>query len=341
MALKIKIPETSQSSDEYSRWTVYHIEVAFPNGGKHVVFRRFNEFVALDAQIRPNDYNSRLCKLPSKSWVSSTVTNEKLRESRRLALQAYVQCLSETPWIKMPVVKKFLNIKDESEDETQGQFLGPTDWIQVFQDCKRNLHMYRVDLMSGKSITIGVQTKNVYAIKSLMDNLSESLDKLELANALGPGEILRRKDMLEQLGSEFLSFKRLVKNANSPVAPPSASSQLNSSNPSSPFRPLSASTDKQSNTSLNRVLGKNRMPETQTTKKLDNVGLYNMQNQTMEDQDMQAESLLPIIQRQKELSKMINQEVVEQNSMLDELSNEAYANQKKLHRTRAGLRKLG
>ncbi|WBW74946.1 vacuolar SNARE Vsl1/Vam7 [Schizosaccharomyces osmophilus] len=344
--IQLKIPKTSQKQDEGSRWTVYHIEVSFPNNLRRIVFRRFSEFVSLDEKIRPFDDTETLPNLPSKSWFQSTVTNEKFRESRRVALQGYIKALSKSPWIEMKEVKSFFNIEDNTGNITKESSLGPVEWIQLFHECKRDLHASRVDLLSGKNSTIYGQTRSLYTSKRSTDLLYASLHRLEQMNALGPGEVFRRRDMLDKLSSELVSYQRTMKNMAQPMSPPKSSAEVPaSSSPGSPFKPVSSSSDQQnslhSTPSSNRVLGKSRSQETPTTRKLDNVGLYQLQNQALMSQDTQAETLLPTIQRQKEISMAINNEVIEQNAMLDDVSHETDLNRKKMRRTKDRLRRLG
>ncbi|EPY50000.1 vacuolar SNARE Vam7, partial [Schizosaccharomyces cryophilus OY26] len=344
--IQLKIPKTSQKQDENSRWTVYHIEVSFPNSLRRIVFRRFSDFVSLDEKIRPFDGKDTLPNLPSKSWFQSTVVNEKFRESRRVALQEYVKELSKSPWIEMDQVKKFLDIEDNVKDITKESSLGPVEWIQLFHECKRELHASRVDLLSGKTSSISGQTKSVYTTKRSIDLLATSLNRLEQMNALGSGEVFRRRDMLDQLSSELFSYQKIMKSITHPTSSPKSSAEVTAfSSPSSPFNPISSSSDQQpslrSTPSSNRVLGKSRSLETPVTKKLDNVGLYQLQNQALTNQDSQAETLLPIIKRQKELSMTINNELIEQNAMLDDLSHDTDQNRKKMRRTKDRLRRLG
>ncbi|EPX71832.1 vacuolar SNARE Vam7 [Schizosaccharomyces octosporus yFS286] len=344
--IQLKIPKTSQKQDEGSRWTIYHIEVCFPNNLRRIVFRRFSEFVSLDEKIRPFDDMGALPNLPSKSWFQSTVTNEGFRESRRVALQGYIKALNKSPWIEMGEVKSFLNLENNFDNASKESSLGPVEWMQLFHECKRDLHASRVDLLSKKNSTIYGQKRSVYNAKRSIDLLFSSLHRLEQMNAVGSGEVFRRRDMLDKLSSELSSYQKLMRNLTRPASPPASSAEVTaSSSPGSPFKPISSSSDQQnslrSTPSSNRVLGKNHSQETSTTRKLDNVGLYQLQNQVLTSQDTQAEALLPSIQRQKEISMAINNEVIEQNAMLDDVAHGTDKNRKKMRKTKDRLRQLG
>jgi regulator of vacuolar morphogenesis len=73
---------------------------------------------------------------------------------------------------------------------------------------------------------------------------------------------------------------------------------------------------------------------------LDNVGLYGLQQQQIEQQDTQLAQLTTILQRQRQLGEAINAEVVSQMELLDDLSNEVDNAGVKLQAAKREMNKL-
>ncbi|KAH9814292.1 hypothetical protein DFH28DRAFT_1028004, partial [Melampsora americana] len=82
--------------------------------------------------------------------------------------------------------------------------------------------------------------------------------------------------------------------------------------------------------------------ETAVTRGLDNRGLMNYQVHTkiVEEQDTKLKSLTEILQRQKMIGMLINNELVEQNEILDEFGNEIDSTTKKLKEAKKKMSRL-
>ncbi|KAF4160458.1 hypothetical protein CNMCM6936_003961 [Aspergillus lentulus] len=124
-------------------------------------------------------------------------------------------------------------------------------------------------------------------------------------NALGDGEIRRRKDLLVNARKEKNGLEDLL-NAMA------AKSRIDNAVASIQDKEALVGSASRKPARSGRVLGK----ETERTRELDNQGVLQLQKQTMEDQDMSIEELRKIVQRQKELGIAINAELEIQNELL-------------------------
>ena len=176
--------------------------------------------------------------------------------------------------------------------------------------------------------------------KDLRGQLTDAISSVEnleriLANdvrsGLGEGEIRRRKDFLRNIWSDIRKLEQQVDKAlnvksvggNStpkPLTPSQRSERTLLFTPStapmvsasivasqSPARPVSK-----------RVFGNSAL-EMEETRNVSNPGLIALQNEMMEQQDRQLETLSTAIQRQKELGMIIGEELDQQNKLLGEM----------------------
>lgn len=83
--------------------------------------------------------------------------------------------------------------------------------------------------------------------------------------------------------------------------------------------------------------------ETAVTRGLDNRGLmdYQVHTKIVEEQDTKLKSLTEILQRQKMIGMLINNELVEQNEILDEFGNQIDSTTKKLNEAKKKMNRLG
>jgi len=80
--------------------------------------------------------------------------------------------------------------------------------------------------------------------------------------------------------------------------------------------------------------------ETETTRPLDDMGLMNMQQTQIQQQDNQLSQLTTILQRQRHLGEAIGSEIAVQIEMLDDLSGEVDRVGGKLHSASRQMNKL-
>ncbi len=83
------------------------------------------------------------------------------------------------------------------------------------------------------------------------------------------------------------------------------------------------------------------LPETESTRELDNEGVVQLQRRLMEDQDQDVESLARIVRRQKEMGLAIKDEVDMQTQMLDQLDLDMNRADAKIKVAKDRARKLG
>ncbi|EEB06281.1 vacuolar SNARE Vam7 [Schizosaccharomyces japonicus yFS275] len=334
--MKVTIPTTSSSSDLRAPWTWYHILIEYPNGRKMTVKRRYREFCELHETLekQSSQFDTAVPPIPPKSWFSSTVTNSSLRESRRLQLEEFLGRLVYSDWFHLQVVKDFLELREPSQMEfVTPQSIQPQYWLILYEETKRTVHELRVAVLSRRTMTPAEERSTLYKLKKNIQLLATSLSGSESVSSLGPGEIQRRNDLVGKLDCDIDYLQAEIRSQGGTSI--EVSSPWNSSGEySSPQR-------NQLFKSSRRVLGKSSstsLPAEQ--QRLDNHGLYAQQMKTMDTQDQQVESLLPLIQRQKELSMAICNEVEQQNDMLDEVSAYTGHTQHKLQKTRGRLRRL-
>ncbi|EGG05255.1 uncharacterized protein MELLADRAFT_56459 [Melampsora larici-populina 98AG31] len=68
---------------------------------------------------------------------------------------------------------------------------------------------------------------------------------------------------------------------------------------------------------------------------------YQVHTKIVEEQDTKLKSLTEILQRQKMIGMLINNELMEQNEILDEFGNEIDSTTKKLNEAKKKMNRLG
>jgi regulator of vacuolar morphogenesis len=157
---------------------------------------------------------------------------------------------------------------------------------------------------------------------------------------MSEGELQRRTDMVARLRDDCEKLSRIVTVARQTSrATASSDTADRRAAPESDRAALlgSAAFAKPAR----RVFGASSPPkETETTRPLDNTGLYSLQQQQMSTQDNQLSQLTTILQRQRQLGEAIGHEVGLQIEMLDDLSNEVDRVGGKLTSTKQKLNRL-
>ncbi|PKX98179.1 Qc-SNARE protein [Aspergillus novofumigatus IBT 16806] len=214
---------------------------------------------------------------------------------------------------------------------TQSAITDPTLWLDCYRDMKAHLHDARLHLTRRDQETTPQKQhessarakSSLVRAGSLIGALEDGLKNLGDANAdarscasgkrgawgggnaLGDGEIRRRKDLLVNARKEKNGLEDLL-NAMA------AKSRIDNAVASIQDKEALVGSASRKPARSGRVLGK----ETERTRELDNQGVLQLQKQTMEDQDMSIEELRKIVQRQKELGIAINAELEIQNELL-------------------------
>ncbi|CAG8487420.1 10120_t:CDS:1 [Ambispora gerdemannii] len=218
---------------------------------------------------------------------------------------------------------------------------------------RRETHISRNEVQASHNC--GVQAKkNLTTLNTRVIQLDAGLQGLAKGSGrdghvMLEGELRRRMDMLNDLKNQKETLTKLVL-ANRPDITKS-SSQASNVDRSVLFRQPEVSSARQQlprtasgsimtnitassnssivssnskpNVSSRRVFGNTtaKMPsETEQTRGLDNEGLLQLQQQTMQDQDLHVEQFSAMLSRQKHIGLAISDELDMQNGMLDELN---------------------
>ncbi|KAJ5174753.1 uncharacterized protein N7482_000630 [Penicillium canariense] len=349
--VEIAIPSTSLSHTSPPH-TIYHITIRLPLRS-FTVSKRYSDFAAFNSNLISQTDTQPPVPLPSKSWISNTVTNERFREERRRGLEEYLRAINEAPdgrWRTSSAWRAFLNLPTAAATSSNGSsttsfrlhaaitdpgsaangsITDPTLWLDYYRDMKSHLHDARLQLSRRDQETTpqkqhesSAQAKSsLVRAGSMITTLEEGLKSLggreaqesSRSSSLGDGELRRRKDLLINARKERDGLEDLL-NAMA------AKSRLD--------RAVASIQDKEALLRAGNAEAANggrRTPvrsgrvlgkETERTRELDNEGVLQLQQQTMKEQDQSVEELMKIIIRQRELGTAIHEELEVQNELL-------------------------
>ena len=217
---------------------------------------------------------------------------------------------------------------------------------------KRGAHAARNEISASHNCTMQAK-KLVLLLSTRLSNLESGLNGLAMGGmnnegSMAEGELRRRQDMLYTLKNEKDTLLKLVNtgrqeqnvlySASSTSSSPSSKQQnqadrkalLDSTTNSNDYnygfpqqeqqrQQQRRPTQKRANGRAFGAQAKALINETEETRSLDNEGLMQYQQQTMEDQDQQVEQFSAILSRQRQLGLAIGDELETQNQVLDEL----------------------
>lgn len=203
-------------------------------------------------------------------------------EERRQALQSYLQALLDDKLLRNCVaLKQFLEVPLPRTHRPIREF------YDLVRDIRNDLQLARRHLQSHTS-------ESYVQVKATLHNVEKTFAELNAIEAkVSDAEKRRRKDVCDELHREMLALITLSQNYRHSAPVPS------------PF-------------AAKRQLG--RPKETDATLSQTNEELLHSQTQMMTQQDDLLVSLLPVIQRQKELGHLIGQEVDEHTLMLNDVA---------------------
>ncbi|PYI30317.1 hypothetical protein BP00DRAFT_436948 [Aspergillus indologenus CBS 114.80] len=176
---EIAIPTTSISTTS-PPFTIYNITLRLPLRS-FTISKRYSDFTTFHTTLLNQTNAAPPAPLPPKSWLSSTVKNATLRESRREGLETYLRAINEADdprWRNSPAWRAFLNLpslgpnatNDHHSSSTTSARLNaaitdpgsissipgdapsnntitdPTLWLDCFRDMKGHLHDARLHL---------------------------------------------------------------------------------------------------------------------------------------------------------------------------------------------------
>jgi len=335
MTMEISIPSTQLSTYPKAH-TTYTISLRLPLRS-FILQKRFSEFLALHTSLTSQASLAPPISPPPKAYFKSTTHDPELAESRRRALENYLQTISAHPdsrWRDTSAWRIFLNLPSPASAKSSvstslhnalssgGPITDPVVWLDCHRDLKSLLQDARIQITrrDQASSTHAQYELNAHAKKNLLQagaliiNLAEGLKKSQDewgSEKLGEGEVRRRKDLVAAARKEKDALEGLlsVMAAKAQVDATLADKNIlvgASANASGPGNANGNGLGK------GRVLGK----ETARTRELDNSGVLELQKQMMMEQDEDVSVLAAAVRRQKELGEEINRQLVEQNEML-------------------------
>lgn len=348
--VEISIPNTTLSHTSPPH-TVYHITLRLPLRS-FTVPKRYSDFSTFHTTLISQTNAPPPAALPSKTWFSSTVSNERLREDRRHGLEQYLQAINESDdgrWRTSPAWRAFLNLPTAvtstgngstntstrlhaaitDPTSTNAPITDPTLWLDCYRDMKSHLHDARLQLSRRDQETTPQKQhessaqakKSLVRAGTIITTLEEGLknmgrgDKSESHSSpsIGSGEIRRRKDLLINARKEKDGLEDLLHAMATKSRLDHAVASIQDKEAlMSVGNAADGAGGRRTPARTGRVLGK----ETERTRELDNDGVLQLQRQMMQSQDQNVDELMKIIIRQKELGTQINEELEVQNDLL-------------------------
>lgn len=303
------------------------------------VWKRYSDFVKLHDQflsIFPQSPPPQ--PLPARRIFPPTFSDAGRIDERRRGLEAYLRAIlssRDDRWRQTDLWRDFLGMpkgrgvntftSESWLDEYNGLMAVTRDVRSLVN--KRSTHIARNEISAAHNCTVQAK-KQLITLSSRLNQLESTLSQLE---DMAEGEQRRRQDMLASLKEERDTLMTLVLSAKQQQeqlfqrqTPKSYASDADEKN--DPTSPPSLPQQKRQNTiGTGRAFGaaaKQRAQETQVTRGLDNDGLLQYQQQTMQDQDKQVEQFSTLLARQKQLGIAIGDELEVQNQILDELDHD-------------------
>ena len=109
--VEITIPSTTISGTS-TPYTIYNISLRLPLRS-YTLQKRYSDFLSLHTGLTEQADTPPPITPPAKSWFTRTVSNPELTESRRAALESYLQTINSAPdvrWRNTSVWRTFLNL---------------------------------------------------------------------------------------------------------------------------------------------------------------------------------------------------------------------------------------
>ncbi|KAK7064173.1 hypothetical protein R3P38DRAFT_3382816 [Favolaschia claudopus] len=344
MLQSVLIPRYEERASP-SPHTVYEIRVR-ANVRDWSIWRRYSEFDDLHSALKDACHEPPPASLPPKHSLSifRSHSDPKLLEERRTGLELYLRTIvsaKDDKWRETFAFKEFLGIPIGKQVGGSGEF-GQSErsftlasWLDEHIDLQARIRDVRADInkrdaLSDVGDTNGAHTSNVAAKKKLagiitrVGKLAAGLQELAMGG-MSEGELQRRTDMIARLRDDceklgkMVTVARFTSRAGGPSAarnpaPDSDREALMGGAPRSPPR---------SSKAFGRVFGAAaaKPQETEETRPLDEHGLFLLQEQKMQQQDVEVSQLTAVLQRQRHLGEAISNELQVQIELLDDLAN--------------------
>lgn len=344
--VEITIPSTSLQTppDGSKPYTLYNITLRLPLR-TFVVQKRYSEFAALHQSLQSLAGAPPPAPLPGKSWFKSTVSSPEMTENRRRGLENYLRAIAESPdkrWRDTAAWRTFMNLPgiNSSGNSVTSMRAGagfglpnrdaanaaaaqdPITWLDLHRELKNQLKEARQCLARRDGATDstaaleagGAAKRALVKAGGLIATLAEGLRIMAEGRRLMEGEVRRRKDIL---AAARVDREDLDKMSNSLAANArAAGAHAHAGMPTATDKAALLGGHGGAPRTSGRVLGA-PLPETERTRELDNVGVHQLQQQMMREQDEDVGDLAKIVQRQREMALQIDEEVRRQLDMLD------------------------
>jgi regulator of vacuolar morphogenesis len=265
-------------------------------------------------------------------------------EERRQGLEEYLQGIvsaRDSRWRDSPPWRTFLNLPVLKRDDLRTRRTQEEDWLEIHKQAKILLQDARQHLSRRTTApTIKDQHSASAAAKRCLvlagtkvTLLQNGLSTLEVTfnTGIGEGEIRRRRDLIRELNTEILGLERLSQSLATQRTTLSISNATEQQNPLF-TRPVTGTPPSR------RVFG--APPETERTKGLDNVGVLQLQQTIMKEQDDQLDDFLRQMRRTKDVASQIGEELDSQADLLNGLDDDVERFEGKLKRADRQARKI-
>ncbi|KAK2734275.1 hypothetical protein FQN57_001737 [Myotisia sp. PD_48] len=333
--IEVSIPTTTISHTP-NPYTIYEISVRLPLH-PFTIPKRYSDFSTLHSALSKQVDQPPPLPLPSKSWFANTVSNAAFREDRRKGLEKYIQAINnseDSRWRDSSAWRTFLNLPANTTTSNASRphsamigpgaagapITDPTIWLDCHRAVKAHLHDARLHLTRRDQASSPHQQHEcstsakscLVRAGTMLGPLEEGLKNISDRSAwdgprLREGELRRRKDLLTSVRKERDGLEDLLNAMTTKSKLDSAVASMQDKHA------LIGNRNNKATAGPGRVLGK----ETDRTRELDNVGVLQLQQQVMRDQDVGVEELRKIVARQKELGMAINNELDIQVQMLN------------------------
>lgn len=314
------------------------------------IWRRYSEFVELHAELT-SAAGAPPAELPPKHVYKFTLfrsADAHLLEERRLGLERYLRAIiacKDDRWRETHEFRTFLGVPSTMASTSASSFGNAdftiTSWLEEHTELTTLVRDVRADLNKRDALVdrgdvtashhaSAAAKKRLAGTLTRVSRLTDGLRALALAG-LSEGELHRRTDMVARLQDDCEKLSRMAVVARRAASAPGPSYGVGvgaaSRNPASEttrIELLGPEAAAASAKPVTRTFGASKKPpqETDATRPLDDHGVFQLQNQQMQQQDDQLTQLAAILQRQRHLGVAISEEIALQNPMLDELANE-------------------
>ncbi|KIR55065.1 hypothetical protein I315_02302 [Cryptococcus gattii Ru294] len=348
--------------------TVYVIQVTTPTR-TWTVSRRYNDFVALHAELKSSTGQEPPSPLPPKTWGGLSLgknNQDKVRERKPL-LEQYLRSILNTKshlWRSAYTFSDFLSIPSHTNSSNSshpkaGAKFTPQSWLlehAALQTVLRSARsaLLKRDALASMSNATGSRSAAVEAKRHLKEvgNRLEILGKgLTQLRDIGEGEMRRREELVEGLKVERESLSRMaeagVRSAPSlsgngttagsgTAAGNGADGRRGETSPwTLPGQPMPGALPS------GRVFGARQPPqETEQTRPLDDRQLLQFQTDTMAQQDDQLQNLSRLLQTQRRMGEEIHQEIESQNELLEHIEQSVDKTGRKLGKAKREMNRL-